>query len=153
MVGHRTRQIATIGLAALLLPLAACGSRHEDPASRARGSSASPSGPAIEVVYDGKEQSSDGPLRIHMDVVLAGHDGARVSLRQTGMAPMLFVWDGVRLLVRQPEGARPWSLYEAADEHPDQLQMVSQWRLRPGTASFFASRPNSCNTVACKSVT
>ena len=132
----------TAGLVALLLLVAGCGSQHGDHSSHTSGpssDSASESGDAIEVVYDAKGQSTDGPFLSHIDVLLAGEHKARVSFKQSGMSPTLYVWDGVRLLVQDPEELRRWTLYEAADEHPDQLQAVTSWRSRPGSSSFEQS--------------
>jgi peroxiredoxin len=129
----------TAGLVPLVLLLAACGSQHEDASNHRSGNrpgAASPSVGAVEVVYEGRGRSSDGPIRAHIDVVLGGEHQARVSFMQTGMSQMLYVWDGLHLLVHDPEGSRPWTLYEAAGEHPEQLQAVTSWRSTPGSASF-----------------
>jgi hypothetical protein len=91
---------------------------------------------AVAVQYDGRGQSSEGPYREHIDLTIAGDEHVRVRIKATGMASMLYVWDGTRLLVHFPEGYRPWSLYESAAQHPDELDVVSGWRQRHDSAAF-----------------
>lgn len=127
-----------LGLAGLslltMLTVTACAPERDDESNEtSRGTT--PSG-AIAVQYDDKERTSDGPFREHIDLVVAGDDHVRVRIRATGMASMLYVWDGTRLLRHSREDYRPWSLYESADQHPDQLEVVTEWRQQRDSAAF-----------------
>jgi peroxiredoxin len=136
MVIHVSRRTAASSLVALLLLLAACGSGTAGSSRRLGGSTPRSQLRAVEVVYDAKEHTSEGRTHFHADVVLAGDDQVRVSFRETGMAPMLFVRDGDRLMVHDPEEIRPWKLYESVAEHPEELDWVDSWRLQPKSSAF-----------------
>ena len=63
-------------------------------------------------------------------------DHVRYAISASGFAPMLFVYDGKRLLVHDPEEYRPWQLYDAPEEHPDQFASVSNAFSTPGSVEF-----------------
>ena len=88
------------------------------------------------MTYEAHAKGSDGPYSSHAVLIAAGPERVRLEIESTGMAPMLFVYDGQRLLVHDAEGYRPWSLFEAPEEHPDQFQAVSHVYADPDSAEF-----------------
>jgi peroxiredoxin len=135
----------TTGAAAVvtLCMVPACGSAPEP------GSTHSPTAPsstvsraAIAVTYEGHDRTSDGPSDAHIDLVAVPPDHVRYALKQTGYPQMLFVYDGTRLLVHDPEESQPWSLYEKPEEHPDQFA-VSDLFTAPGSAEFAKGCPSA----------
>jgi hypothetical protein len=114
-----------------LIALAGCGDQQR--ASSQPSSTASrPSGHAVEYRYDAKDKVEGEPFAVHVDAIVAGSNHARIRLEETGFAPRVYVWDGVRLLVHDPEAFRPWILYEAPDEHPDSFGLVEAYLPDPG---------------------
>ena len=71
---------------------------------------------------------------------------------------MLFVYDGHRLLVHDPEKSRPWSLYEKPEEHPNQFARLDMFTA-PGSPEFAkgcqSAKPfdTSASSVATLSAT
>ena len=126
---------SAVPLSALLglVMLAGCGDARgtRDPGTHAHHA-APPASRAVEVQYDDRERVEGQPFRIHVDVITRGADHARIRLVETGMAPMLFVWDGQRLLVHDASEYRPWTLYEAPAEHPDAFGLVEAYLPDPG---------------------
>jgi hypothetical protein len=123
------------GLALIaMLTSSACAPVGGDESHGTRRPATSPR--AIAVQYDGQGRSSDGPFGEHIDLIIAGDDHVRIRIKATGMAPLLYVWDGTRLLTHSRENYRPWSLYESADQHRDELEVVTEWRQRRDSAAF-----------------
>ena len=89
------------------------------------------------------DQTSDGPDRGREEITVARPDHVRVYFRSNQMEPMLFVYDGRRLLVHDPAEFRPWILYDAPAEHPDQFSMVSDVLSAPGSAAFADRCPSA----------
>ena len=56
---------------------------------------------------------------------------------------MLFIYDGRRLLVHDPEESRPWSLYETPEEHPEEFAPVSGTFTPPDSAEFEKGCPSA----------
>src|SRR6478735_4553704 len=122
-----------------LLVAAACGNNpaatHDHPSQHSTTDAGRGATPRLAVTYDDREHTPDGPYRAHAVLLAAGPDHIRYDIKSTGYAPMLFVYDGHRLLVHDPEESRPWSLYEAPEEHPDQF-VVSDMFTAPGSPDF-----------------
>jgi peroxiredoxin len=57
---------------------------------------------------------------------------------------MSYVWDGRRLLVHDPEEYRPWTLYEAPEEHPELAAVTSFW-VDPTSGRFKRDCPSSAD--------
>ena len=125
-----------------LLVAAACGNNpaatDDHPSQHSTTDAVRGATPRVAVTYDDRERTTDGPYRAHAVLLAAGPDHIRYEIKSTGYAPMLFVYDGHRLLVHDPEEYRPWSLYEAPEEHPDQFDRLGhvhgpgQRRVREG---------------------
>lgn len=131
------RAAARIAATALIVVLAAsgCGSppHTTPPSTDAAGHNSS--GP-IAVHYEARGRSSEGSYRAQSDLVAADPTHVRYRIRVTGYAPLLYVYDGQRLLVHDPEEFRHWILYKAPSEHPDQLAVVSHVFTKPASAAF-----------------
>ena len=126
--------------AVALLSAAACGSApttgqgHSSPT--ATTDSLGDAAPRIEVTYEAHGRSSEGPYRAHAVLIAAGPKHVRYEMRSTGYPPMAFIYDGQRLLVHDPSEFRPWSLFEAPEEHPDMFGTVSGVLAAPDSAEF-----------------
>ena len=135
--GRSSRRIVGSTTAVLaLLAVSACGSATAGKDGSRQPSTADAPRAAIAVTYEAHAKGSDGPYSSHTVLIAAGQDRVRLEIESTGMAPMLFVYDGRRLLVHDAEGYRPWSLFEAPEEHPDQFQAVSDVYADPDSAEF-----------------
>ena len=135
------RALVCVGVALGLLATTACAAGT---GTSSGGSLPDRSGSyPIEVVYEADAKSSEGPYHSHADLIASDPTHLRYSIRATGFAPMLFIYDGQRLLVHDPEEYRPWSLYEAADEHPDQLAPISGWIRDPHGSAFATGCPSA----------
>jgi hypothetical protein len=130
LIGRGLPGMALIGM----LSLTACAPVGDDESH----GSPRPAAPAatIAVEYDGQGSSSDGRYREHIDLVIAGNDHVRIRIKATGMAPLLYIWDGTRLLRHSREYYRPWTLFESAEQHPDELEVVDEWRQQQDSAAF-----------------
>jgi hypothetical protein len=102
-------------------------------------------------VYRDHEQTSDGPYRLREELTAAGPEHIRLEMRSNQMAPMLLVYDGRKLLVHDAEEYRPWTLYDAPNEHPDALSIVSNMFAAPESA-VFAKSCRSAKVVGHKTV-
>ncbi len=130
---------------ALVVALAASGCAS--PSHHGTGPSTAPdgrtsSGP-VAVHYEARGRGSEGSFHARFDLVAADPTHVRYRLRVTGYAPMLYVYDGRRLLVHDPEEFRHWMLYMAPAEHPDQLSVVTTWFAGPGSTTFSKQCPSA----------
>jgi outer membrane lipoprotein-sorting protein len=129
------RIVAGTAAVLALLAVSACGSATAGKNGSQPSTTDTPRA-AIAVTYEAHAKASDGPYSSHAVLIAAGPERVRLEIESTGMAPMLFVYDGQRLLVHDAEGSRPWSLFEAPEEHPDQFQAVSHVYADPDSAEF-----------------
>src|SRR4051794_7216064 len=139
-------RVATCVAVLLLFATAACGSsptagKHRS--SQPSTTVALPTAPAIAVTFEDHEHTSEGPYHAHAVLIAAGPTHIRYALKSSGFAPMLFILDGHRLLVHNPEEYRPWSLYEAAKEHPYPFGAVSSLFEEPSSARFAKGCPSA----------
>jgi peroxiredoxin len=95
-----------------------------------------PTSAPIRVVYEDHEKTSEGPFNLHADLVFDGPHHVRYAVTASGFASSLYVYDGHRLLVHDPEEYRPWQLYDAPEEHRDQYEVVTGWTATPNSAEF-----------------
>ncbi len=119
----------------VLLAASGCGSAPHASSPATGGAGHHPSGP-VAVHYEARGPSSEGPVHERIDLIAADPTHVRLRLRGTGHAPLLFVYDGRRLLEHDPEEFRHWILYEAPLEHPDQLAVVSDVFTDPAGEAF-----------------
>jgi peroxiredoxin len=133
----------------MLMVTTACGTATAPGSTPIR--STAPAASPIRIVYNGVAGSSDGPLRIHEELIAQGPERIRLEFDSSEMSPMTFVYDGKRLLVHDPEEFRPWILYDAPREHPDQFSMVSHVFSGPGGAEF-AKGCHSARIVGHKTI-
>src|SRR3954447_3301002 len=139
-------RVVTCAAALLLFATAACGGsptagKHRS--SQPSTTVALPTAPAMAVTFEDHEHTSDGPYHAHAVLIAAGPTHLRYALKSSGFAPMLFILDGHRLLVHNPEEYRPWSLYEAAKEHPYPYAAVSSLFEDPSSAGFAKGCPSA----------
>src|SRR3954454_14083418 len=103
-------RVVTCVAVLLLFATAGCGrspSAGEHRSSQPRATVVAPTAPAIAVTFEDQEHTSEGPYHAHAVLIAAGTTHIRYALRASGFAPMLFVLDGQRLLVHDPEEYRP----------------------------------------------
>ena len=137
------------GTAALLtlLVAAACGSNQatseDHPSQHSTTDALRGATPRVEVTYDDREHTSDGPYRAHAVLLAAGPHHIRYEFTSTGYAPMLFIYDGQRLLVHDAESSQPWSLFEAPEQHPEEFAAVSGTFTPPDSAEFEKGCPSA----------
>src|SRR3954454_4526918 len=139
-------RVVTCVAVLLLFATAGCGrspSAGEHRSSQPRATVVAPTAPAIAVTFEDQEHTSEGPYHAHAVLIAAGTTHIRYALRASGFAPMLFVLDGQRLLVHDPEEYRPWSLYEAAKEHPYPFGAVSSLFEEPSSARVAKGCPSA----------
>jgi hypothetical protein len=123
--------------------LAGCGAGPAEPGTAATPSptttstaSAAVRGPQqVELLYLLKfENEDEGPVVVRYHVITDG--GTRVRLKTSMYDPdgrvvseeYLLTWDGSRILEFSEQNEVPYTVYEAPDEHPDQLEQVKSWR-------------------------
>lgn len=139
-------RLRTYAAAAALTLAAGCAghapstSRKTDQSSPERSAEAST---PIRVVYEAHMNTSEGAYRARAELVADGPAHIRIAMRSTGFAPMLYVYDGERLLIHDPEDNRPWRLYDSPEEHPDQYEELTSWFYDPGSARFAKSCPSA----------
>ena len=142
-----TRSLVGIAAVLSLLVLAACGSEPVADSSASTRASTLSTAPGrhhpVEVIYEDHEQSSEGTYNAQAVLVATDPTHIRYSIKGTGFAPMLLIYDGQRLLEHDPEEYRPWILYEAPEEHPDEFASVSSVFTDPDGADFAKDCPSA----------
>ena len=128
---------------------AACGSGSDAPTAEPRRESGTERGQQlIRVHYTSPlpPDPEDG-YGVEMDVIARGADQSRTKLDllvENGRVDesILFIRDGDRALLYDTQGDPPYTLYEAADEHPDDLPWESR-PLEPGSDLFQQACPDA----------
>jgi peroxiredoxin len=136
---------------ALPLLLAACG--EQAPSTSRSDASGSDQGP-IAVSYELEVNSEGAPLTFEVNVV---SDTERVRsetdyLEPDSFDPALSVWDGKRLYRYQPESEQKYLLFEAPDEHPDELTWLQVLGGRVGTERFARFCPGADRLAESRSI-
>jgi peroxiredoxin len=136
---------------ALPLLLAACA--DEDRSTSRSDTSGSDRGP-IAVSYELEVNSEGTPLTFEVNVV---SDTERVRSEtdyagRDSFDPALAVWDGKRLYLYRPEHAEKYLLFEAPDEHPDELTGLQVLGVRVGSERFARFCPGADRLAESRSV-
>ena len=136
-------RLRTCAAAATLTLAAGCAggtSSTNHPAIPASADGSGETSTPIRVVYEGDEKTA---FQARVELVADGPAHIRIAIRVGGYAPMLYVYDGKRLLVHDPEEYRPWQLYDAPEQHPDQYGTVTSWYADPGSTRFAKNCPSA----------
>ena len=117
-----------LGLVAAML-VAGCGSADDAPAANPRGESVTDRGQPVRVHFSRPGDAEGESYGVEMDVIARGADHSRTKLELLVAGrvdeTILFIRDGNRALLHQAEAKTPYTLMEAADEHPEDLPWES----------------------------
>ena len=136
-----------LGLVAAML-VAGCGSADDAPAANPRGESVTDRGPQLIRVHYTRPLDPEGESGgVEMDVIARGADQSRTKLdllAEKGRVDetILFIRDGNRALLHNADAETPYTLMEAADEHPEDFPGVEP----PGSGQ----RPASCEPAQAR---
>jgi outer membrane lipoprotein-sorting protein len=143
----RGLRLLLLGLLATVL-VAGCGSADDAPAAEPRGESVKEGGPQlIRVHYTRPLEAESESYGVEMDVIARGADQSRTKLvwlvedRRVEMT-VLIIRDGNRALLYDAEAETPYTLMEAANEHPEDLPWESS-PLDPGSDDFQEACPDA----------
>jgi hypothetical protein len=147
MANHRTCLCCTVlATATALLVLAACGSGAAESATSPTTPTSEPTvtspsanttrrGPQpvqVQYLMQINNPDAEGPPQARYDILTDG--GTRVRLKLTfysdpGVVEQesLYTWDGNRILEFSRSNEVPYTVYEAPNEHTDELQQVTSW--------------------------
>jgi peroxiredoxin len=136
---------------ALPLLLAACG--DQAPSTSRSDASGSDQGP-IAVSYELEVNSEGTSVTFEVNVV---SDTERVRsetdyVGRDSFDPALSVWDGKRLYLYRPEFAEKYLLFEAPEEHPDELTWLQVLGGRVGTEGFARFCPGADRLAESRSI-
>lgn len=139
------RRLVLSLVAAMLV--AGCGSAGDAPAAKPRGESGTDRGsPLIRVHYTRTGDAEGESYGVEMDVIARGADQSRTKLELLVAGrvdeTILFIRDGNRALLHQAEAETPYTLMEAADEHPEDLPWESS-PLDPDSDDFQEACPDA----------
>lgn len=132
-------------IATALLVLAGCGQEASPgagavttagPTATSAPASTTRRGPQpVEVQYfvHIDNAGDDGPFEARYNIVTDGGTKVRLKLSMYVEAGVvgeeyLYTWDGSKILVFSEQSDPPYTVFEAPDEHPDETQLVMQWR-------------------------
>ncbi len=144
----RGTRLLLVGVVATMVA-AGCGSAGDPPAGDPRPESTTEGGPQLVKVHYTRPLPADpdGGYGVEMDVTAHGADRSRtelVWLVEDGRVEMtvLIIRNGNRALMYDAEAETPYTLMEAADEHPEDLPLESS-PLEPDSDDFQEACPDA----------
>ena len=134
-----------LGLVAAML-VAGCGSADDAPAAKPRGESVTDRGQLVRVHYSWSLDPEGESGGVELDVIARGADQSRTKLEllaEKGRVDetFLFIRDGNRALLHNADDETPYTLMEAADEHPEEFYPASS-PLDPDSDLLLRACPN-----------